>query len=386
MMTPFVLAVVVFSTNFFCLTLSQVATNPPGFDPLKYVNQLIGTDGVGNVFAGATLPYSMAKAVADVAGANTGGFSQDGTNITGFSTLHDSGTGGNPSLGNFPLFPQYCPEDDIDNCRYPKLSRSVGYVNGSVTATPGYFGLTLTNGIRAEMSVTEHTGVYNFYFPPATSSNGTALSPQIVLDLTDMNDSRQNATIQIDPQTGRIKGNGTFLPSFGAGSYVAHFCVDFAMASLKDSGIFINDRAGFEPKHVFVTRGFNLFYLQAGGFVRFRRPANGKITARLGVSFVSADKACQNAEKELPSYDVASAKAAAETAWRQKLRPIAVEADGVSRDMQVAFWSGVYRTMISPQDYTGENPIWQSDEPYYGSYYWYGPATTSCSLVEANSY
>ena len=36
----------------------------------------------------------MAKAVADVNGDNTGGFASDGSNVTGFSQMHDSGTGG----------------------------------------------------------------------------------------------------------------------------------------------------------------------------------------------------------------------------------------------------------------------------------------------------
>lgn len=49
---------------------------------------------LGNVFAGASLPYGMAKAVADTnSGSNQGGFTTDGSNITGFSSMHDSGTG-----------------------------------------------------------------------------------------------------------------------------------------------------------------------------------------------------------------------------------------------------------------------------------------------------
>lgn len=35
------------------------------------------------------------------------------------------------------------------------------------------------------------------------------------------------------------------------------------------------------------------------------------------------------------------------------------------------FYSGIYRTMINPQDYTGENPLWESSEPYFDSFYWY---------------
>lgn len=32
-----------------------------GIDPLNWVNPLIGSQGGGNVFSGATLPYGMAK-------------------------------------------------------------------------------------------------------------------------------------------------------------------------------------------------------------------------------------------------------------------------------------------------------------------------------------
>lgn len=49
---------------------------------------------IGNVFAGASLPYGMAKAVADTnSGSNQGGFVTDGSKVTGFSSMHDSGTG-----------------------------------------------------------------------------------------------------------------------------------------------------------------------------------------------------------------------------------------------------------------------------------------------------
>lgn len=67
--------------------LASLATQ---FDPLTYVNPLIGTTNEGNVFAGATLPYGLAKVVADVDGQNTGGFAMDMSNVTGISSIHDS--------------------------------------------------------------------------------------------------------------------------------------------------------------------------------------------------------------------------------------------------------------------------------------------------------
>jgi putative alpha-1,2-mannosidase len=343
------------------------------FDPLSYVDPLIGSNNGGNVFVGASLPFGMAKAVADVNGENTGGFATDGSQVTGFSSMHDSGTGGNPSLGNFPIFPQYCADNVIDNCNFLIANRAVNYVNGSVVATPGYFAVGVESGIHAEMTTTEHAALYKFTLPTGqTANNGSALKPLVLLDLTDLWQSRQNASISVDPLTGQIRANGTFLPSFGAGSYQSYVCVDFAGATVFDSGVWVNNRAGTEPKDLFVTRGFNLFYLEAGGFVRFDQPESNTLYARVGVSLVSTDKACQNAETEIPqpTSDFGRIQQAAEAAWRQQLSPVSIQPGGASEDMQKLFWTGIYHSMLSPQDYTGENPLWESSEPYYDSFYW----------------
>jgi predicted alpha-1,2-mannosidase len=309
-----------------------------------------------------------------VDGENTGGFSTDGSNITGFSALHDSGTGGNPSLGNFPIFPQICSGDDINTCHFPIAARATQYRNDSVEARPGYFGVTLENGIHADMAVSEHAALFRFDFSAASTGNGSS-DPVIMLDLTDLWASRQNAsiTVEVDPaqQSGRMKGNATFLPSFGAGSYMAYFCLDVSGGSVKESGLWVNDRAGEQPKELYVTRGFNLFYVQAGGFIRLDGALSGPVLARMGLSFISTEQACQNAEREIPgpNFDMDGLVASAEEVWRKKLAPITIETGDVDESMQTNFWSAVYRTMISPQNYTGENPNWQSGEPYFDSFY-----------------
>lgn len=353
------------------------------FDPIPLIDPLIGSQNGGNVFAGASRPYGLAKAVADVDSSvsNAGGFATDsGAQITGFSAAHDSGTGGNPSLGNFPLFPQVCPGDELDACEFRIGDRKIGWKVDSVEARPGYFALELENGVRADMAVADRTAVMRFAFPTA-DGNGTGKwnttakeeHPLVLLDLTDLWQSRQNASISVDAATGRMKGNGTFLPSFGAGSYVMHFCVDFFGADVYDSGVWVNNRAGTEPKELYVTRGFNLFFIEAGGFVRFKNVVNSTVTARVGLSFISAEQACRSAETEVPD-PVAGFEGlvgSAVDAWREKLSPVSVvPGDGVSKDLQVSFWSGLYRTMMSPQNYTGENPNWNSGIPYFDSFYW----------------
>ncbi|KAF1952718.1 family 92 glycoside hydrolase [Byssothecium circinans] len=362
-MVPLNLALVFLPSLFATFVYAQNST-----DNLKYVDQLIGSANGGNVFAGATLPYGMAKAVADVdSQSNQGGFTTEGGRVTGFSTMHDSGTGGSPSLGNFALFPlPACPDDDVNNCVYPKPRRALHYVESSVKASPGYFGITLSSGVSAEMTTAQHTSLFRFKFP--APSNGT--SPLILLDLTDLNGSRQdNATVSVDGETGRMSGSARFLPSFGTGTWVGYFCADFEGADIKDNGIWVNSRADAEVKDLKINRGINGAALPGGSFVRFSsNPAEG-VLARIAVSLISSEQACRSAEAEIPDFDFEATQTAAESAWREKLSPITVSSTGVNSSLITNFYSGIYRTMVNPQNYTGENPKWSSSEPYFDSFY-----------------
>jgi predicted alpha-1,2-mannosidase len=136
----------------------------------------------------------------------------------------------------------------------------------------------------------------------------------------------------------------------------------------------MNNRAGNHPKHLQVEAdGINNSpeILPAGAWTQFEAPnSNGQMFVRVGMSFISIDQACSNAESEIPDYDFDGVHEAAVQAWTDTLSPIeVVPGNGVSQKFEKIFWSGIYRSGISPQDYTGENPLWESDEPYYDSYY-----------------
>ena len=88
---------------FLALLTTDTVLAQTGADILNYVDPLIGTVNGGHVFPGASLPFGMAKAVADVDGERQGGFASDGSNVTGFSHMHDSGTGGVSACPVFSL-------------------------------------------------------------------------------------------------------------------------------------------------------------------------------------------------------------------------------------------------------------------------------------------
>lgn len=347
-----------------------LANSQSTVDNLNFVDPLIGSSNGGNVFAGASLPYGMAKAVADTnSGSNQGGFTLDGSNVTGFSSMHDSGTGGSPSLGNFALFAySSCPGGDLNRCVYPKVSRAAfgTFDNNTVTAEPGYFSITLDTGIQTEMTTTQHTSLFKFTFPSGNASD----QPLIFQDLTDLSDTRQdNGTIAVDATTGRITGNAIFQPSFAQGTYKLFFCSDFSGAEIFDNGIYSNSRASADVKNFTISRSINGYPLPGGAFVRFTS-GSSPITVRTATSFISSEQACAHAETEIPDFDFESVRTAAQTVWKEKLSPISVDASGVNESFVTNFFSGFYRTMINPQNYTGENPLWSSDEPYFDSFYW----------------
>jgi putative alpha-1,2-mannosidase len=280
----------------------------------------------------------MAKAVADTnSGSNQGGFTWDDSKVTGFSSMHDSGTGGEPSLGNFALFPYaQCPGDDLTRCAFPKKNRATNYIMDSVTAQPGYFGLKLGSGVQVTMTATHHVSLFKFTFPDFKSNAG---KPLILMDLTDLSDSRQdNGTVTVDPKTGRIMGGGRFKPSFGVGAYDAYFCADFNGGTIADTGIFVNNRPTTEVQELVISRSINGYPLPGGGFVRFSGlDSTSSVLARVGISLKSAERACENSEREIPDWNFDTVKIASQDVWRNKLKWVQVSEEGVN---------STYKTML----------------------------------------
>ena len=334
-------------------------------DVLESIDPLIGTGPGGHVFAGATLPFGMAKPVADLSGTeNQAGFAWDPSPVEGFSSLHDSGSGGLASMGNFPLFliPS-CP--DIETCKMEKRARAQNYVNTSVSAIPGYFALALESGVRAEMTARERTSIFLFSFEPHTVTE----NPVLVMDGSDLPNSAGDRSLQINSKTGRITAEGTFGPSFGKGKYRAYQCVDFKGPVMESTGVF-NSTAFPGVKNTSESLS-NEWYARAQGvYARFKDVGDqDQIFVRVGLSWLSTARACQNAEREIPEFEFDDTVKAAREAWREKMKPISINSKGVEEQHLRNFWSGAYRAFLSPQDYTGENQLWDSDEPYYDSWY-----------------
>lgn len=91
----------------------------------------------------------MAKAVPDSVDSgdsgNQGGFVDDAQTLIGISQLHDSGTGGSPSLGNFPIWINNCTNSSWESCPIFWNQRSGSRI-GEPTDNVGSFGIEIDTG------------------------------------------------------------------------------------------------------------------------------------------------------------------------------------------------------------------------------------------------
>lgn len=336
--------------------------SPATKDFLDYVNPFIGTKNGGHVFSGATIPFGLVKAGIDTDSSdNQAGYVSDGSNVTGFSQLHDDGTGGAASLGNFKLFPfASCPSDDITQCTTNINARKSKRVANSDKASPGYFATTLVTGPTGELTSTRRVALHRYTFNSKSSKSSKSF---LLVDLVnDLPNSFHNGTLTIN-KNGRITGSGNFNPSFGDGTFNVFFCMDTHGANISEIAVY--DKSN-NTTVVTSTKTYNGTTYN-GAILGFSKAKS--VLARVGISFISENQACNNAEEEIPSFDFAKTQTAARDLWRTTLGTVTVDTKAVPASLNELFYSSIYRTAIAPDNYTLENPLWQSNEPYWDSFY-----------------
>lgn len=140
----------------------------------QFVNPFIGTDGPGNTYPGATVPYGMVQLSPDIGipgWDRIAGYYYQDTIISGFSHTHLTGTGAG-DLYDILVMPS--------NSRSSKRIKENGYRPYSTfdhekeSASPGYYSVDLLDfDIKAEMTATKRVGVQRYTFPADDSTKVT---------------------------------------------------------------------------------------------------------------------------------------------------------------------------------------------------------------------
>ncbi len=328
-----------------CFAASAQAQNA------KYVDPFLGADGGGNVFPGVTLPFGMLKAGPDTGGntANSGWTPDEA--INGFSQTHVSGTGGGAKYGNILIQPATGTIDPLDH--------SSGRSNEQ--ASPGYYGVTLTRyNVGVEIASARRTAIYRITYPAASQANllidaGHCLSSheRQSLVFSSVNILSPN---EITGSTS-VTGGWNEQPNF----YTVYFYAvtdkpALSSGTWRDRALYPGSRSEAEQRNS-----------TTGAWFRFQTRAGEVVHLKIGISFLSVEQAKRNAIAEIAGFDFNGVRKAAEAAWNKALAPISIEE--ASHDDLIQFYTALYHCMLMPTDRNGENPLYQSQEPYYDDYY-----------------
>jgi len=310
--------------------LSQSASTP--YDA---VNPLIGTSGGGNTFPGATLPFGMMQWSPDT---NTSAwYLYKEKQITGFGLTHISGAGC-PLFGDFAVLPvagelTASPGAGIG-------AYAVGFDHAKEEAHPGYYAITLANGVRVEIAVGERAGMARFVFPEGANAR-LLVNAGSSANTTEPGVSKQAGHEAYGNQI-ELMGNDGYAGAVAAGG----FCSSESHYKLYVTGQFNKPykTAKLWQDDAVLGSGKSAQGKHTGAWLDFGR--EHEVLLKVGISFVSPEGAAANLRKEIAGFDFEAVHGNARKVWAEELGKVAAE--GGSADQRTIFNTGVYHSLLAP--------------------------------------
>ncbi|MHB9858352.1 GH92 family glycosyl hydrolase [Streptomyces sp. YIM S03343] len=225
--------------------------------------------------------------------------------IQAFSASHEP----SPWMGDRQTF-QVMPSAVSGTPDTGRSARALAFRHENETARPYYYGVTFENGLKAEMTPTDHAAALRFTYPGADAS--------VLFDnVTDQ------AGLTLDKSTGTVTGYSDVKSglSTGATRLFVYGVFDKPVTDGSSSGV--------------------------KGYLRFDAGSDHTVTLRLATSLISIDQAKDNLAQEIPDgTSFTTVKARAQRTWDKLLGKIEVQ--GATSDQLTTLYSSMYRLYLYP--------------------------------------
>lgn len=283
----------------------------------KYVDPLIGSEGLGRVFIGPSCPYGMVKPGPDCGVSQNAGWSKDG-DMSGFSQTHVSGTGGGPKYGNI-------------------LVKFEGK-RASEDVRLGYYSCTLTDGRKAEVTTAERASFYRF-----TNTSNISFDLEHFLGKSPIPKAREAQQYE--------------------DSHIIHLTDSTWQGWQTISGGWNNGAA-------------YTVYFHAVSQHSKSQPATTLL--KIGISFVSIDKAKHNLYEDIPHWDFKRTYEECVDKWEKELGKVQLAPD-TPLEQKRMFYTALYHTMLMPVDRTADNGLY---DDFYAIWDTYRTSTPLLALLD----
>ncbi len=313
-----------------CVAVAPAIAGAAEPNPTALVDTFVGTSGtpIGgpiDTFPGADVPFGMVQWSPDTPSQNAGGgYEYADHDITGFSLTHLSGPGCSV-FGDFGVLPVVgaIPAD-------PASARAP-FSHADEESAPGWYAVSLgAPKVRAELSVTRHTGIARFTFPSAARAN-------LLFNVSSNQAGVTDAGVRID---GPDRISGSASSGFFCGMpdrYTVYFAARFSRPFVESgtwNGTQLSRVSGS-------ARGPN-----TGAWVTFDATNDPRVVVTVGLSFVSVAGARANLDAEEHGWDPVAVRNRATEMWDGMLRRI--EISGGTPAERRTFYTAFYHTLLHP--------------------------------------
>ncbi|MFI1093227.1 GH92 family glycosyl hydrolase [Streptomyces sp. NPDC020917] len=345
----------------------QVATAPPSDDcarPSTCVITTRGTNSSGDYSRGNDVPatalphgFDFWTPVTDAGSTGTLYAYSRGNDAANEPELQALSLSHEPSIWvqDHQTF-QVMPSTSAAPATADRATRALPFSHANETARADYYGVTFDNGLRAEMTPTDHAAVMRFTFP---SKDGSLIFDNI----------NDNGGLTIDRTTGVVSGYTDVSGFWGAPRMFVYAVFDRPM---NGSGTLPGGGGS-----------------KVSGYAGFDLGADRQLTMRIATSAISLDQAKHNLELEVGSAGFDQVHAAAQKAWDTALGVIKVS--GASQDQLVSLYSSLYRLNLYPNELfenTGSAaaPVYKYASPYSPGTGQATSTTTGSAVKEGKPY
>lgn len=319
-----------------------------------WVDPFMGVDKGGNTLCGPYLPLGVARPGPDTwppVGTQTNGYSSSGR-ILRFSQNHVSGTGGQSRYGNIAVTP-------FTGEPIPPLA---GYDKADERAAVGHYAVRLLpDDIHAEITATQHCGVYRFAFPRGRRAHvlidaGAAIRCYWCPEEPTLPHSVGGYVEVVGGN--EVVGRGDVQGGWGHEfPYSVRFCARFDRP-FESAAAYRGD---------FPVAGRACAGADAKAVVSFAD--GGEVHLVVAISYHSLANARASLDREAWGKPFDTLRQAAVDAWEQVLGKLRIT--GGSEAQKKIFYTSLYRLFCMPSDLGVDHEfhLWKSGVRHFTDYY-----------------
>lgn len=321
----------IFKTFLFSLVLLSCGTDnnidKNCIAPVDLVNPLQGTASVfefstGNTYPAVCTPWGMNFWTPQTRDNGNGWqYVYFDKTIQGFKQTHQPSPWIN-DYGCFSLMPQ------LNTPVYNQKNRAIGFNHENEESRPYYYGVTLDNGIKTEITPSYSGAIFQITYPKDSMA-------YLLIDCFN-----HQGDIEINTENNTIMGSSSFYAQNNNAKLPENFATHFMLTFDKpiiEYGVFVD---GKKQAGVTSADGKSVALYVSFGDIN-------TVEAKVASSFIGEEQVEVNYKREIKPYSFDKLKNQAYNTWNNELSKLKVK--GGSLEQQRTFYTALYRTMLFPR-------------------------------------